>query len=145
MLRREAMLRKLLLLLALAAALPAAAEEPFKLVVHPGNPATSLPRAEVSLLFLKKVTRWPDGKVVQPVEPADERLHERFCREVHGKSPAAVQSYWNQLIFSGREVPPLEKATAEEVLAYVRANPGAIGVVPAGEATPGVKVLALKE
>ncbi len=139
------MLRKLLLLLALAAALPAAAEEPFKIVVNPANVAAALPRAQVSLLFLKKVTRWPDGRPVQPAEPADERLRERFHRDVHGKSLAAVQSYWNQLIFSGREVPPVEKATAEEVVAFVRANAGAIGVVPAGEATAGVKVIALKE
>jgi ABC-type phosphate transport system substrate-binding protein len=39
-------------------------------------------------------------------------------------------------------VPPPEKASPTEVLAYVRANPGGIGYVPAGTALPdGVKAL----
>jgi hypothetical protein len=45
---------------------------------------------------------------------------------------SAVESYWQQAIFSGRSVPPLEKASDAEVLAFVRANPGAVGYVSGG-------------
>lgn len=129
------------LLLGLAA--PAAADD-FKVVVHPDNPVGELSAAQVSRLFLKRTLRWPEGRPVQPVEPAAPHLRERFALAVHEKSLNAVKAYWNQLIFSGRDVPPIEKATDAEVLAYVRANPGAIGYVAPGADLAGVKVVVLR-
>lgn len=130
----------LLAALLLGAALPAGAGG-FTVVVHPDNPAAEVTAAQLSRLFLKKTLRWDDGTAVQPVEPATPGLRERFARTVHQKSVNAVRSYWNQLIFSGRDEPPLEKAGDAEVLAYVRANRGAIGYVSPGAGTAGVKVL----
>jgi ABC-type phosphate transport system substrate-binding protein len=126
--------------LLLGAAPPAAAED-FKVVVHPDNPTTEVTAPALSRLFLKKTLRWDDGTAVQPVVPASPRLQERFALGVHEKSLNAVRSYWNQAIFSGRDVPPLEKAGDAEVVAYVRANRGAVGFVSAGADTAGLKVL----
>ena len=56
-----------------------------------------------------------------------------------------VKAYWQQMIFSGREVPPPEKASAKDVVAFVSANRGGVGYVPAG--TPlgeGVKTVDVK-
>ena len=139
-----------LLALPLAAALllagPAAADglKDLKVVVHPGNPATELDRDALSRLFLKKTLRWPDGVAVQPVEPATSTLRAAFAEQVHGKSLNAVRSYWTQLIFSGRDVPPLERAGDAEVVAFVRATRGAIGYVSASADVTGVKVLPLR-
>lgn len=119
---------------------PAAAED-FKVVVHPDNPAAEVEREALSRLFLKKTLRWPDGVAVQPVEPAATALRAAFCEQVHRKSLNAVKSYWTQLIFSGRDVPPLERTGDAEVLAYVRATRGALGYVSAAADTAGVKVL----
>ncbi len=136
--------------LPLAAALllagPAAAAEPreFKVVVHPANPAAELDRDALSRLFLKKALRWPDGVAVQPVEPADPAVRAAFAEQVHRRSLNAVRSYWTQLIFSGRDVPPLERAGDAEVVAYVRATRGAVGYVSAGAEAAGVKVLPVR-
>jgi ABC-type phosphate transport system substrate-binding protein len=140
-------MRRLIAAWVLALALPcwAAAEDGFRVVVHPSNPADSIPKAQLSQLFLKKATRWPSGQSVQPVEAADDGVLEKFCQKVHGKSLNAVKAYWNQLIFAGREVPPLEKRSDEEVIAYVHANPGAVGIVSPGAATAGVKVVSTKD
>jgi ABC-type phosphate transport system substrate-binding protein len=130
----------LLASLALAAASPAAAED-FKVVVNRDNPVSELSAREVSRLFLKKSLRWPEGRPVQPVEPAAQVLQERFALAIHLKSLNAVKAYWNQVIFSGRDVPPLEKAGDAEVLAFVRSEPGAVGYVSPGADTTGVKVV----
>jgi len=130
----------LLACLALGAAPPAAAGD-FKVVVHPDNPVSQLTTAQLSRLFLKKTLRWPEGRPVQPVEPASPRLRERFALAVHEKSLNAVKSYWNQIIFSGRDVPPLEKADDAGVAAYVRAEPGAVGYLSPGADVTGLKVI----
>jgi ABC-type phosphate transport system substrate-binding protein len=140
------MLSKVLLLaMSLAVAAPAAGDDGFRLVVHRSNAVASLSRAQASQLFLKKSTRWPGGVVVAPVELADAAVRKRFYERVHDKSPNAVRAYWNQLIFSGRDVPPLERRSDAEVLAYVRAHPGAIGLVSASAALDDVKAVPLKD
>jgi ABC-type phosphate transport system substrate-binding protein len=141
---------RLLAILALTwlSAHPARAAEPdgFRVVVHASNKAAqALTRAQVSQLFLKKTTRWADGKRVLPVEPADLAVREKFARKIHGKSVVAVKSFWNQQIFSGREVPPIEKSSDAEVIAYVKANPEAIGYVASGADLAGVAAITPKD
>lgn len=142
----RALLFGLALALLASPAAATAADDGFRLVVHPSNGvADELTRAQISQLFLKKTTRWANGNRVEPVEPNDVGLRDRFCRRVHGKSAAAVKSFWNQQIFAGREVPPLEKAGDAEVLAVVRSRPDAIGYVSARADVTGVKVVPTKD
>jgi ABC-type phosphate transport system substrate-binding protein len=121
------------------------ADGAYKLVVNAANPISSLTREEASRLFLKKVTMWKDAKPVLIVDQkATSPVRESFTKEVHGRQVASVTSYWQQMIFSGRAVPPAEKSTDAEVAAYVAANPSAIGYVAANVELPtGVKVVEL--
>lgn len=125
---------------ALALASAAAAAD-FKVVVHPENRVESIARSELSALFLKKVKRWRGGAPVIPVETAVAGVREHFCAAVHGKRIGSVKAYWNQVIFSGRDVPPLEKRSDDEVIAFVRTHPNAIGLVSIRASADGVKVL----
>jgi ABC-type phosphate transport system substrate-binding protein len=87
----------------------------------------------VSNIFLRKTSRWEGGSEIQPVDlPASSPVRERFSESVLGKAISAIQAYWQRQIFSGHGVPPVEKASEEDVLAYVRANTNAIGYVAAG-------------
>ena len=124
-----------------AGAAPAAPS--FLVVVNEANPIASLTPDELSDLFLKKSSRWGDGSLVLPVDQGeDSHIRERFNREVHRKSAAGVRAYWQQRIFSGRDVPPPEKRGDAEVIAFVRNNPAAIGYISAAASASGVKVVA---
>lgn len=140
------MLRALLLLLLLAGGTAAEERPLFWVVVHASNPVTSLSRAELSAIYLKRMRSWPDGREIVPVgRPATSRVRERFSRAVHGKSVAYVTRYWQRLIFSGRAIPPRELRSDAAVLDFVRGNAEAIGYVDGG--TPvgeGVKVIAVR-
>jgi ABC-type phosphate transport system substrate-binding protein len=135
------------ILAASLAVLPAAAlAAEFVLVAHPSVAATAVSRAEVSRMFLRLQTAWPEGGHARPVDQAKSSpVRDAFTREVHGKSVTAIDRYWTEAIFSGRAVPPVEKRSDADVLAYVRENPGAIGYVSASAPTEGVKRLALKD
>jgi ABC-type phosphate transport system substrate-binding protein len=67
-----------------------------------------------------------------------------FSKAVLGRPVSAVESYWQQQIFSGKDVPPAAKGSDDEVVTFVKANPGAIGYVSAGASTAGVKVVDVK-
>ncbi len=141
----RALLKPLLaaaLLAAPAAALPAE----FVLVANPSVSAPALSRSEASRIFLRLQTEWPDGGHARPVDQSkSSALRDAFSRDVLGKSLPAVEQYWTQAIFSGRAVPPIEKRSDADVLAYVRENPGAIGYVSASAPLDGVKKIPLRD
>jgi ABC-type phosphate transport system substrate-binding protein len=119
---------------------PVWAQESVVVVVNASNPVASLSAADVSNIFLRKTVRWDGGDDIQPVDlPASSAVRERFSESVLGKAISAVQAYWQRQIFSGHGVPPVEKASEEDVLAFVRANANAIGYV-AADATLGSAV-----
>jgi hypothetical protein len=132
-------------LLALTADPAASPAQDFAVIVNASNPVSTLSKDEVAKLFLKKTVAWQSGQSASPVElPATAKVREAFAREVLNKSVAQVRSYWQQQIFSGRDVPPPEKPNEDEVLAFVRANPNAIGYVSrTANMGRGVKVVPL--
>jgi len=117
----------------------------FKVVVHPSVQVTTISTKELSKVFLKKEIKWESGAAILPVDlPADSPVREAFSKAIHDKKTSAVKAWWQQRIFSGQGSPPPEKANDAEVLAYVAANPGAIGYVGSSTATTGVKVVEVK-
>ena len=123
----------------------AQAGEAFVVVVHPDNPHPSVSRTFLAQAFLKKTSRWEDGEGIYPVDRgAGAPVRRAFSEEVLSRSVAAVRSYWQQRIFSGRGVPPPEVASDEAVVAFVRRRRGAVGYVSPGAALQGVKVLQVR-
>lgn len=133
------------LLLVLALARRAESADEYKVVVNAASPVSSLRRRDLSDMFLGKKTQWPSGGKVLPVEQsATSPVRAAFTRDVHGKSVANVLNYWQQIIFSGRGLPPASKAGDEEVMEFVRGDRGAVGYVSPGAAVTGLKVITLE-
>jgi ABC-type phosphate transport system substrate-binding protein len=122
-----------------------AEEAGFRVIVHPANALRAAPETWLAEVFLKKVTRWPEGEVTRPVDqkPAS-AVRRLFSERVLRRSVGAVRSYWQQRIFSGRDVPPPELDSDEAVVAFVAKYPGAIGYVSAAAKLVGVRELAVK-
>ena len=135
------------LLLILADPLAAQGGAGYRVIVNAANPATPMRRADVSNLFLKKTSRWAHGVAVTPVDQSTTSpVRAAFSKDVHGRSIDALQSYWQQQIFSGRNEPPRVKLSDAEVMAFVQSNPGAIGYVSdAATLIDGVKVLSVTD
>jgi ABC-type phosphate transport system substrate-binding protein len=133
----------LLLTLALALSASGLGAQEFKVVVNAGSGVTQMAKDEVAKVFLKKARKLPDGTAAAPVDN-DGAIRDAFSKAVHGRDKAAIESYWQQQIFSGQDVPPQKKPTDAQVLEYVRTTPGAIGYVSAGaDLGSGVKPVAV--
>lgn len=140
------MTRRTLLVLALAllAPVPSFAAE-YQIVVHSSNPTDILTKEQLGKMFLKKIVKWDTGTPIIPVDQAPiSPVRAAFNKIVHGKPASAIASYWQQQIFAGRDVPPAEKSGDAAVLAFVKANPGAIGYITAGVTPDGVKLLSIR-
>lgn len=129
----------------LALAQAAVPPQPYRVIVHPHNPMAKIDRAFLADAFLKKTTRWRNGEVILPVDlGGDSPTRRKFTDEVLNRSVAAVRSYWQQQIFSGRDIPPPELDSDEEVVLYVIKHPGAVGYVSGNAEIGGAKVVAVR-
>ncbi len=122
---------------------PAEEAKGYQVVIHTDNLVEEMSAKDVAKLFLRKIKRWNHGESVLPIDLRDDHpTREAFTTGIHNKSVSAIQSYWQRMIFSGRGEPPRKVGNESEVLAYVRATPGAIGYVSGNTALGvGVKVL----
>jgi ABC-type phosphate transport system substrate-binding protein len=117
----------------------------WRVIVNPSNSVTSVDRRFLADLFLKKITRWPSGDAARPVDQrAEAPVRLRFSEDVFERSVASIKSYWAQLVFSGRDVPPPELDGDEEVVRFVLRNAGAVGYVSPGVALDRAKTLVVK-
>ena len=135
----------LALCLALTSVTTTLTAQEFKVIVNSANSTAELPSHVMAKLFLKQVAKFPNGTAAQPVDLAKtSAVRASFSKAVLGRAVGAIETYWQQQIFSGKDVPPASKSSDDYVVAYVKANPGAIGYVKAGASTAGVKVVEIK-
>lgn len=119
--------------------------EKYKVIVHRSNPATTLPRELVARYFLKKTTEWPSGKAITVVDQTkDSAVRATFAQEVLKKTLAEVSAYWQQQVFSGAAVPPVEKKGDAAVVALVETTETAIGYVQADAIVGAAKVVEIE-
>jgi ABC-type phosphate transport system substrate-binding protein len=121
------------------------APPPYVVVVNAANRTTTASRKFVADAFLKKTTRWPNGEVIRPVDQSDDSgVRKRFTEDVLKRSVAAVKSYWQESVFSGRDLPPPELGSDGEVMSYVAKHPGAVGYVSGDADLVDVKIIGVE-
>jgi ABC-type phosphate transport system substrate-binding protein len=124
-----------------------AAYADYKIVVHSSNPIDSISRDKLADIFLKKVTRWDNGKGITAIDQSDKNtVRDEFSKLVLKKEPAWVDGYWQKMIFSGRATPPARLNSDAEVLDFLRGNPDAVGYVSDSAVVGGgLKALAVRD
>jgi ABC-type phosphate transport system substrate-binding protein len=117
----------------------------FRVIVGPSNPVDGVDRKFLVEAFWRKMTRWPDGQALRPVDqPVDSPTRRRFSDDALRRPVSAVKEYWLQAIFSGRGMPPPEVDTDDQVVKFVLQNAGAIGYVSADTSLGGAKVVPVR-
>jgi len=121
------------------------AEDPFVVIVHPSNRFDTLSRSKVSYLFLRRVSRWPWGAEVTPVELSNpSKVRGDFLTQVPRITEEQLEAYWIDQRTTRGVSPPVQVPDAQSVKALVAARPGAIGYIPADALDGSVKVLRME-
>ena len=132
-------------LIAIAAPAQSLAAQDFKVIANNDVAGSSISKDVLAKVFYKQAAKLPDGTVAAPVyQSKSSATRIAFDKAILGKSVAGVETFWQQQIFSGKDVPPPSKGSDEDVINFVKSTPGGIGYVSAGSAASGVKVIAVK-
>ena len=134
-----------LVLMVMGAGHAAAQTRGYVVIVNESNFLTSISGPELSRLFMKKTTRWTTGQTVTPLDlQTGSPARAEFSQDVFQKSPTEVKADWQAVLAAGRGLPPMEAPNETSVVAFVRANPGAIAYVspetPLGAGVRAVRV-----
>lgn len=97
---------------------------------------------EVVNVFFGRNRQFFNGVEAEPVElPENHPERARFYRLLVGKDLSEIRAYWSRQVFSGRMQPPVQVNSSEEVLKWVIAHPGGIGVLDLTRADARVRVV----
>src|SRR3569832_2772831 len=109
---------------------------------HPSLSVSQLNAQQVSELFLGRASKLPDGSAVTIVDHQDgEPIKEDFYKNVVGKSPRQLKSYWAKIVFTGEGAPPKTLSGGQALKHTVATTPGAIGYVDDKVVDGSIKVL----
>lgn len=131
----------LVALICLAVLVPVVAAGEVVVVAHESVAEDLVGRKDLQRIYLGKKSTWDDKTTIVPVILKEGPVHEEFVEDVVGRSTNRFTSYWRQMIFTGKGVPPKSFDNEAEVVDFVKATPGAVGYVSPQADVTGVKVL----
>jgi hypothetical protein len=106
-------------------------KETFTVIVHPSNRFDALTRSQISYLFLRKVSRWPWGAEVSPLDlTGDKLVHREFVQQILQISEEQLVEYWIDQRATRGVAPPIGVADPTTAKRFVAAKPGAIAYIP---------------
>ena len=121
----------------------------FIVIVNSSVAGTSVHRADLAAVFLKKALRWGDGSPANPVDQSGASPVRKVFSETVLQMPVmAVVQYWGRQVASlaASMKPPTVKGSDYDVLVYIGKTSGAVGYVSSGTALPpGVKAVTISD
>jgi len=133
-----------MLVLSVGSPTPAAETHDIRIAVvaNPKAPAIALDRTSLRDIFLKRIVIDGAGSALVPLNlPPDDPLRAAFASVLIGKTPDALQRYWNERYFQGVS-PPYVVRSQEAMLRFIAETPGALGYVASCQVDDRVRVVA---
>jgi len=122
---------------------PTAANDDLVIIANPGISETAIDNKDLQRIFLGKQTQWGDDTTIVPVMLKSGPLHEEFIERYVDRSVQRFVTYWRQMVFTGKGIPPKSFGSESEMVDFVARTPGSVGYVSAGGNFSGVKELEL--
>lgn len=114
------------------------------IIANPDISGATVDAKGLQHIYLGKQTRWENDEVIVPVMLKAGPVHEAFVESYLDRSTHRFVTYWRQMIFTGKGVPPRSFVSEEELVNFVAETPGSVGYVSVGLDLTGVKVLSVE-
>jgi ABC-type phosphate transport system substrate-binding protein len=136
--------KKLFLFAAFLGLTLVARAQDFSFIVHPDFAETAITSDDMKQVLLGNLTKWRRGTVIKLAVLTEGAVHTKVVRDYTQRTPDQFDKYWKRQVFTGAGILPFQAKSDAEVIAYVAANPGAVGYVATASATDKVRILQLK-
>jgi len=110
-------------------------------IANPHVPFNALTQGELRRIFLGQTSKLSNGEAVEPLDVSG-GYRNVFYQSILMKSPEQVETYWANMIFSGKAEPP-RLIRPEEIKQAVAGSVGAISYIDRSEVNASVKVISI--
>ncbi len=111
-------------------------------VVNAASAVPQLSQDAVINIFLGRYRTLPTGGTARPIDqPENSVVRAEFYRRLVNKDLTEITAYWSRLLFSGRTSPPLQAATAADVLALMMAYPDSVAYVDRSQVDKRLRIV----
>lgn len=114
------------------------------IIVHPGNVDQSLEPSDLERIYLGKTTHWSDNSPIKAVMLKKGTTHEEFLNQFMDRTSHRFISYWRQMVFTGKGIPPRSFLNEKELAEFVAKTPGSVGYISDSILAPGVQILEIR-
>lgn len=111
-------------------------------IANSGVAVDSLSADELKDIYTAKTRYWQDGQAIIIGVLPDKT--DAALEQASGMNGSRFKTFWQRLVFSGRGSEPKKAGDAAALVAMVASTKGAIALVPADAALPGVKIVEIK-
>jgi len=116
-----------------------------RVVAHAAVTVERLSKSQLRSIYLKRQVIWPNGdKIKVFMLPVKSTAHQQFSQSNLQMFPYQLEQTWQKLTFSGIGTPPIEIATAAQMLQVIQTTPGAIGYLPYENEINDAKVIEIQ-
>ncbi len=114
--------------------------EEFVVVMQKNSTLTSLSRAKVKMIFLKR-QKMSQDKLLIPINLSPtSKIRKSFEKQVLGMSRNRLKSFWTKEHYLGHR-PPLTMKSFQSSISFVEKIDGAIAYIPSNEVNNKLKIL----
>jgi ABC-type phosphate transport system substrate-binding protein len=103
-------------------------------IVNKGVSVDSMDAKTLQKIYMGKKTKWDNGDKIVPITLNEGSVHDDFLKNIVKKSSTQFLTYWKQMIFTGKGIPPKSVPSDADVVSFVSGTAGAIGYIDS--ATP---------
>jgi ABC-type phosphate transport system substrate-binding protein len=120
-----------------------AANDDLVIIANPDLEETTIEYRDLQRIYLGKQTQWKDDTSIVPVMLKSGPLHDEFIEGFLDRSVQRFVTYWRQMVFTGKGMPPKSFASESDLVDFVARTPGSVGYASAGAEVTEVKILEL--
>ena len=116
-------------------------------IANKGVAEDSLDHQTMARIYHGKKRQWSNKKKIVPVMLKSGPIRDRFIEDIMEESDHKFITYWKQMVFTGRGIPPKSFLTEKELVNFVAETPGAIGYISGftSPASDDVKLISISE
>ncbi len=122
----------------------AAANDGLVIIANPDFTGSAIEQRELQRIYLGKKTQWEDNTSIVPVMLKSGPLHDEFIEGYVDRSVQRFVTYWRQMVFTGKGIPPKSFASESDLVDFVARTPGSVGYVSTSVNVSSVKKLELE-
>lgn len=125
---RKILLISFILTAFLVISLPAMCSD-YTIIANSSVTEQKLSKQTLQDIFLGNIANWQNGDRILLATIRSGKANDAFLKDIIGRTRSQYNTYWKQIIFTGKGTPPQIFTSDSDIIDYVASNRGAIGYI----------------